>query len=96
MFKWLANRMQRCRYCDKAHWKWVCFPCHEETMTKAIQAFQLQMDVAVLNAGNPELIEKLVVMDGDKCIGLVVPDSLSVIDDIGVIVPAYYREKLNV
>ena len=96
MIKWLAERLQpRCRYCDEAHWKWICFKCHEETSTELVEALTLQLDVAVLNAGNPELIEKLAVMDGDECIGLVVPDSLEVIDNMGTIVPKSYREKLR-
>ena len=85
---------QRCRYCDKDHWKWICFTCHEETSVEMVKALQLQLDVAVLNAGNP-VLEKLVVMDGDECIGVVVPDTLKVIDDMGIIVPESYREKLD-
>ena len=97
MIKWLAERLhQRCRYCDTAnYWKWVCFKCHEEVSIEMMDALQLQLNVAVLNVGNPELIEKLAVMDDDECIGLVVPDSLSVIDDLGLIVPNYYRETLS-
>ena len=96
MFKWLAEHIhQRCRYCDTTdHWKWICFKCHEETSTELVEALTLQLDVAVLNAGNP-VLEKLVVMDDDECIGLVVPDRLSVIDDLGLIVPKSYREKLH-
>jgi len=87
---------QRCRYCDTTdHWKWICFECHEETSTGLVEALTLQLDVAVLNAGNPKLIEKLAVMDGDECIGLVVPDTLEVIDDLGLIVPKSFREKLS-
>lgn len=96
MFKWLAERLyQRCIYCDEVHWKWVCAPCHEEISFAFTKALELQLDVAVLNAGNPALITKLTVMDGDKVIGIVVPDSLKVIDDLGLIVPQYYRETLD-
>ena len=96
MIKWLAERLQpRCRFCDEAHWKWVCVKCFREASTELVEALTLQLDVAVLNAGNPELMAKLAVMDGDECIGLVVPDSLSMIDALGIIIPNSYREKLN-
>jgi len=96
MFKWLAERLyQRCTYCNEVHWKWVCFKCHKEAAAETIEALTLQLDIAVLNVGNPELIEKLAVMDGDECIGLVVPDSLEVIDNMGIVIPESFREKLR-
>ena len=97
MFKWLAERLhQRCHYCDTAnYWKWICFKCHSEVLVEYNAQRQLQLEVAVLNVGNPVLIEKLAVMDGDECVGLVVPDSLEVIDNMGITVPQYYREKLR-
>ena len=96
MFKWLTERLQpRCRYCDEAHWKWICFKCHEETSIELIDSLQLQLNVAVLNVGNPGLLARLAVMDGDECIGLVVPDTLKVINDLGIIIPKSHREKLS-
>jgi hypothetical protein len=96
MIKWLAERLyQRCVHCDEVHWKWICYPCHEEASIALIDALQLQLNVVVLNAGNPELIAKLAVMDGDEVIGVVIPDTLKVIDDLGLIIPKSYREKLD-
>ena len=97
MIKWLAERLhQRCICCDTVnYWKWVCFKCHEETCVEAIDTLQLELDVVVLNVGNPGLIARLTVMDGDEVIGVVVPDSLGVIHDLGLIVPNYYKEKLR-
>ncbi len=97
MIKWLAERLhQRCVHCDSVNrWKWVCAPCNEELIHFRNEALQLQLDVAVLNVGNPKLIAKLAVMDGDEVIGVVVPDSLGVIHDLGLIIPQYYREKLR-
>jgi hypothetical protein len=101
MFKWFKNWLaerihQRCRYCDTAdYWKWICYECHEKTVAERIRSLQLQLDVAVLNAGNPELMEKLAVMDDDEVIGIVVPDILEAVDNLGIIIPAYYREKLD-
>lgn len=96
MFKWLTERLhQRCIHCDTTdHWKWVCAPCNEELIHSRNKSLQLQLDVAVLNAGNP-VLETLTVIAGDEVIGIVVPDSLKVIDDLGLIVPAYYREILS-
>ena len=87
---------QRCVHCDTTdYWKWVCFKCHEETSIELIDALQLQLNVAVLNMGNPGLLARLAVMDGDECIGLVVPDTLKVIDDMGILIPKSHREKLS-
>jgi hypothetical protein len=60
-----------------------------------VEALTLQLNVAVLNVGNPELMEKLTVMDGDEVIGIVVPDILEAVDNLGIIIPTYYREKLD-
>jgi len=97
MFKWLAERLhQRCRYCDTAnYWKWVCFKCHEEASIEMMDALQLQLNVAVLNVGNPGLLARLTIMDGDEVVGIVVPDTLKMIDDLGLIVPKSFREKLS-
>lgn len=97
MFKWLTERLhQRCAHCDTTkYWKWVCFKCHEETSSELVEALTLQLNVAVLNVGNPELMEKLTVMDGDEVIGIVVPDILEAVDNLGIIIPTYYREKLD-
>ncbi len=96
MLKWWSEHSQPlCIHCEETHYKWICPKCHEKIATQLTKALQLQLDVAVLNAGNPELIAKLAVMDGDECVGLVVPDSLSVINDLGLIVPAYFKESLN-
>jgi len=96
MFKWLAERLyQRCVYCDTIdYWKWICFQCHEETAVEMGKALRLQLDVAVLNTGNP-ILGELTVMDGDECIGVVVPDTLEAIDNMGIIIPKSYREKLR-
>jgi len=97
MFKWLAELLyQRCIHCDSTQrWKWVCAPCNEELIHFRNKALQLQLDVAVLNVGNPGLLARLAVMDGDECVGIVVPDTLEVIADLGLIVPKSYREKLR-
>jgi hypothetical protein len=59
------------------------------------ETLQLQLDVALLNVGNPGLLARLTVMDGDECVGIVVPDTLKAIDDLGLIIPKYHREKLR-
>ena len=94
---WVAGFFQfryRCRHCDTIdNASWLCSECCEQIVELQTQSLRLQRDVVILNRLDESLLEKLIVMDDEEIIGVVVPDSEEALSRLGVIVPSCHKKS---
>lgn len=83
--------MTRCRQCESDEpTRWYCADCLDDIVDDLITKAILARDIAVLNADNPDLLEKLVIRNDDYdnvILGVCTPDSWATVKKLGIKMP---------